>query len=60
MTLEQAQNLTAVAEAAIAAAVEVGMEISKAISESRELTRADKDTLVARIKAAQAATPEWT
>ncbi len=59
MTFEQANNLTGVAEIAMSAAVQVGVEIARAVNESRELSQADKDALVARIKAAQASVPVW-
>ncbi len=59
MTSEQAGSLTEVAETAMAAAIQVGVEIAKAINESQTLSRADKDTLVSRIKAAQSSVPEW-
>ena len=59
MTVEQANNLAGTAEIAMSAAIQVGLEIARAINESQSLTQADKDALIARIKAAQASVPEW-
>jgi hypothetical protein len=59
MTFEQANALTGTAEMAMSAAIQIGVQIAQAINESKELAQADKDTLVARIKAAQAAVPVW-
>lgn len=59
MTLDQAQGLTLDVETAISAAVEVGVSVARAIRESAVLADADKNALIGRIKAAQAAVPEW-
>lgn len=59
MTFEQANNLTGLAEIAMSAAIQVGVQIAQAINESQALSRADRDALVARIKAAQASVPIW-
>ena len=59
MTFEQASSLTGTAEIAMSAAIQIGVQIAQAINESKELAQADKDALVGRIKAAQAAVPVW-
>ncbi len=59
MTFEQADSLAGTAEIAISAAIQVGVQIAQAINGSEELSQADRDALVARIKAAQASVPVW-